>query len=111
LRSLMFSICAVAVLAAPARAATMEQVAVAAGQNEAHYNRVRFICLANGINMDAYEKSHSRDKDGAKLDAKLKAAYPDFYAAGAARGIQTANNILRDPEERERWCSFYNLSK
>ena len=73
MRSPMFLNFAIAVLAAPVRAATMEQVAVAAGQNEAHYN---FICLASGIKMDAYKKHHSRDKDGAKLTAKLKAAYP-----------------------------------
>ncbi|WP_315729845.1 hypothetical protein [Bradyrhizobium sp. SZCCHNRI2010] len=104
MKSALLSIAVAVVSTMAAHATTDEQAAFAAGQVRSAYDRVRFICLANGFPMQTYEQLHPGEQ---KLHGQLKAKYPDFYAAGAAKGVRSANAIMSDADDRARWCAVY----
>jgi hypothetical protein len=92
-----------------ASAATMEQIATAAGQLEGGYNRARFRCVADGIPMATYAEHYP---DMALSSADLKSRYPEFFEFGSAKGVKQADRILAGTRQDFReGCAHYSNPK
>ncbi|MFK4537300.1 hypothetical protein ABIF96_003092 [Bradyrhizobium ottawaense] len=88
------SIAAVLLLAAPAAAAegTVEQKAWIAGSLHEQWERVRFVCLAEGIPMPTFAEKHGADLNTTVMLMEVK--YPDYYRAGARKGVAEVNELI-----------------
>ncbi len=82
----------------------MEQVAAAAGQLEAGYNRAKLLCSVAGIPMPTFDIAQP---DLAKHSDFLKSEYPEAYAIGAQKGVRQANHMLEDKRDLPEYCAKY----
>jgi hypothetical protein len=87
-----------------ANAATMEQVAAAAGQIHAGYARAKLLCSVAGIPMPTFEQAFP---DTAQTNGQLKSEYPEAYAIGARKGTRQAENMLEDKRDVPDVCAKY----
>jgi hypothetical protein len=93
-----------ALFAAPAVAATMEQVAAASGQLAGSYNRAEFLCKAGGVPMPS---SYELNKEFAVTALDLHNRYPEFFKHGFEKGYDQANRMLEDPRDLASGCAGF----
>lgn len=97
---------ALSIVPVAGHAQTPEQRAAALGNHREGYERVRFVCLAEGISMPSWDEKNRGDL----ATEALMARSDEFYRYGAQKGVASANALIAEATAKKmlpKVCDAY----